>query len=138
MEKDMSIVQQALSNRDLLHPDVKQCLQEFEIGGWVAYSEDYYWPTFEDSGRKYTFATKKEAIADIKDAHLDSRKHQTVKRISPGKYLYDLPNINSRESRYAYVIEKITDQNKLSLLQTVLTAIDDNSPDGLFVSDIVD
>lgn len=98
----------------------EEILQEIKPGCWVVFTIDGL--RFRCFGAEsFVFNTKKEAIADVGDAHLDGRKHRTVRRICAGRYEYDLPDCDDPTVRHCFSIIKVTARN-LEEIKTLAAA----------------
>lgn len=89
----------------------EEILQEIKPGCWVVITEDGLRGNGFSVEESIVFNTKKEAIEDTACAFLDGRKHRTVRRISAGRYRYDLPDIDDRSERHFFLIVKVTEEN---------------------------
>lgn len=80
-----------------------------KIGEWVAICDDGLWVSCFDE--KASFDTKREAIDDISNAKLDSRKTPKVKRLASGVYEYFPKDCDYGTFGESFIIEKITVDN---------------------------
>lgn len=87
----------------------KKDLSRLQVGNWIVLTEDGIHESAFDG--RLCFPTKKEAIADVNNSVMDSRKAPKVRRIRKGKYMYYPKNCDTGRFMDEYSIVLITPDN---------------------------
>ena len=85
-----------------------EILQEIKPDAWVVITCGEMHLRDNES---FIFKTKKEAVQELGEIHLDYRKHPTVHRTLSGSYEYDIPDIDCHSIRHYFNIVKVTAEN---------------------------
>lgn len=80
-----------------------------QIGSWVVVTEDGIHESAFDG--RLCFPTKREAIEDVRDSSVDTRKSPKVIRLAKGKYTYYPKGLDTGLFSDGYEIVKLTADN---------------------------
>ena len=80
------------------------------VGQWIAVNDDGLWTSIIDEG-VFAFESKKELIDDIRTTKEDPYKRPHIKRLSKGRYVLSIGDMDGKGVAETYTLVRLNKEN---------------------------